>query len=64
MDDLTGIDLLVIIKEKFPEMKVIGITGYDLISTEKEPLGQFDAILKKPFESNDLLDTIERFLNS
>ena len=58
-----GMDLLKIIKESYPSIQVIMITGYSSINTAVESikLGAFD-YLAKPFTPSELLMTVQKAL--
>lgn len=53
MPELTGVELIKVIKEKNPEAKKIMISGYDLIAEDfAKDLG-VDVFLRKPFSLKD-----------
>lgn len=56
MPGMDGISLLKAIKEKWPEIEVVVITGYPSIETAKEAiqLGAYD-YLAKPADPNDIM---------
>ncbi len=59
MPNMTGIELLRSIKEQYPHVEVILITGYgsEEIAAEARRLGAYDYI-EKPFDALELLKTI------
>jgi DNA-binding NtrC family response regulator len=61
MMDIGGMDLLRTIKEKYPEIIVVIITGYATIASAVETmkLGAFD-YLPKPFTADELLAVLRR----
>ncbi|MCX8011317.1 MAG: sigma-54 dependent transcriptional regulator, partial [Ignavibacteria bacterium] len=63
MADMGGLEVLEIIKKKFPEIVVVVITGYATISSAVETMrsGAFD-YLPKPFTPNELIAVLNRAL--
>ncbi len=61
MPDMDGIEVLKTIKQRWPEIQVIIITGYGTISTAVQAikLGAFEYI-EKPFTPEDILDVVNR----
>ncbi|GAA0137923.1 response regulator [Paenibacillus sp. YSY-4.3] len=61
MPIMDGLTLTSIVKSKYPEMKVILMTGYDELEFAKEALKMkvFDYLLK-PVDNQNLLDTVQR----
>jgi DNA-binding NtrC family response regulator len=61
MPDIDGIEILVRIKEKWPETEVIIMTGYGTVQTAVRAMkaGVFDYI-EKPFSPGDLLSLVKR----
>jgi len=57
MADVEGIEIVITLKKKFPDLPVIAISGNRLYLNSAEKLGA-TAILKKPFAIGDLLETI------
>ena len=59
MPNMTGIELLRSIKERYPHVEVILITGYGSkeLAAEAQRLGAYDYI-EKPFDALELLKTI------
>ena len=64
MPDISGVALISIIKKKYPNTRVIAITGWgehpEALATEAEA----DHVLEKPFELSDLEKLIEKLLSS
>ena len=62
MPEKEGIEIIMIAKEKYPNMKIIAITGmqmgesFDLLQIAKN-IGAHET-LKKPFSNSELLDTV------
>jgi DNA-binding NtrC family response regulator len=56
-----GLDVLQEIKKKFPQMKIIMVTGYKSVETAAEAsrLGACGYIVK-PFKSQEILETVEK----
>ncbi len=63
MPDVDGIDLLKQLKEQFPDLRVIMISGHGNIHTAvtAAKLGAFD-FLEKPLSLDSLLETVQRAL--
>ncbi len=61
MPDIDGIEVLVKIKENWPDTEVIIMTGYGTVSTAVRAMkmGVFDYI-EKPFSPDDLLDLVAK----
>ena len=64
MPDISGVALISIIKKKYPNTRVIAITGWgehpEALATEAEA----DYVLEKPFELSDLEKLIKKLLSS
>jgi DNA-binding NtrC family response regulator len=64
MPDISGVALISIIKKKYPDTRVIAITGWgehpEALATEAEA----DYVLEKPFELGDLEKLIKKLLPS
>jgi DNA-binding NtrC family response regulator len=65
MKEYSGIDILKTALGKFPESKIIMISGYGTIETSVDAMrnGAFD-FLEKPFTSRKLFDSVERALQN
>ncbi len=63
MPDMDGLEVLKKIKEKWPHIPVIIITGYGTISTAVQAikLGAYEYI-EKPFNPEDILSAVKRSL--
>jgi DNA-binding NtrC family response regulator len=61
MDDIDGIKVLETVLEKWPDTKVIMITGYATVEVAREAIakGAFDFIAK-PFKPQELRDVIAK----
>jgi DNA-binding NtrC family response regulator len=61
MDDIDGIKVLETVLERWPETKVIMITGYATVEVAREAIakGAFDFIAK-PFKPQELRDVIAK----
>jgi len=57
MPEMKGDELSIVIKEKYPAVPVIIMTG-----TKPPEAHKADKILKKPFKSADLLDLVKELL--
>ncbi len=64
MPDMDGIEILRRIKENWPEIEVIVITGYQTVDTAVKSikLGAFDYI-EKPFTPDVLISAVSKALN-
>jgi len=64
MPEVSGLELLEIVKDYYPEIEVILITGYPSFDTAKKAfrLGAID-YLSKPFIPNELIDITEKAIN-
>ncbi len=63
MPDMDGLEVLKKIKESWPEIPVIIITGYGTVSTAVQAvkLGAYD-VVEKPFTPETILQVVERAL--
>jgi DNA-binding NtrC family response regulator len=60
LPDMTGIELLSLIKDTKPKMKIIIITGYPDAKTAIDAVNKkADAYLIKPYNPNELLEQID-----
>src|SRR5271169_1523093 len=64
MPDIDGIEVLIKIKENWPDTQVIIMTGYGTVNTAVRAMkmGVFDYI-EKPFSPDDLLALVDRALS-
>ena len=63
MKEMSGYDLMKIIKDQFPDMKIICVSGYaDLFEEKVRALG-VNHLLSKPFSQEDLLGAVQELLN-
>jgi len=64
MPDISGVALISIIKKKYPDTRVIAITGWgehpEALATEAEA----DHVLEKPFELSELEKWVKKLLSS
>jgi DNA-binding NtrC family response regulator len=64
MPDISGVALISIIKKKYPDTRVVAITGWgehpEALATEAEA----DYVLEKPFELSELDKLIKKLLSS
>lgn len=61
LPDISGIDLLAMIKERHPDIGCIMITGYSSADTAIESLNlEAEAYLTKPIDAVDLFEIVER----
>lgn len=62
MPKMGGLELLRMVKEKFPRLPVVVITGYSTEATENELLSaNADGFLNKPFRMNDIELVLKKF---
>ncbi|MGE5693077.1 MAG: response regulator [Candidatus Zixiibacteriota bacterium] len=62
MPKMTGLDLLKAVKDKFPKLPVVVITGYSTEATEQQLLdAKADGFLNKPFRMNDIESVLRKF---
>ena len=63
MPKTSGLDVLHEVKKKFPHMKIVMVTGYKSVETAAEAsrLGA-DGYIVKPFKSEEILETVQKFL--
>lgn len=63
MPNISGVAIISIVKEKYPEVPVIAITGWgehpEALATE----AQADVVLEKPFELDEFNKTIQNLLS-
>ena len=61
MNPVGGMELLASVRDAYPDLPVVMMTGYGTVETALEALklGAFD-YLTKPFDVNDLYDVVER----
>lgn len=63
MPKMDGIDLLKAIKNEYPGLPVVVITGYSLGETQNILLAQkADGFLNKPFKVDDIEDLLQKLL--
>ncbi len=65
MPDMDGIEVLKQVRDKFPEMKVIIMTGYQSVENalKSVQLGAFDYI-EKPFSPDALISSVSKALGN
>jgi two-component system, OmpR family, response regulator len=64
LPDGFGIDFLTFVKEEYPSIKVIMISGVDAAAQDVALENGADAFLKKPFTKSQLDQTINELLNT
>ncbi len=62
MPFVSGIGIISVLKQKHPDIPVIAITGYGYHAEELAHEKRADRILSKPFEIQELKETIENLL--
>jgi two-component system, cell cycle response regulator CpdR len=63
LDGATGTQLAAHAKARWPELSVLLLSGA-LLDIEPEARAGADAVMAKPFELTDLLQTVQRLLNN
>lgn len=62
MPKMSGLELLKTVKDKYPRLPVVVISGYSTEATESELLtAGADGFLNKPFRMNDIESVLRRF---
>jgi len=62
MPEMSGSQLLKSIKEKFPKLPVVVISGYSMADEDDDIVRQMaDAFINKPFRMNDIEDVLAKF---
>ncbi len=62
MPRMTGLELLKAVKDKYPKLPVVVITGYSTEATEQELVSaKADGFLNKPFRMNDIESVLRKF---
>ncbi len=64
MPHVSGIGIITVIKRDYPQIPVIAITGYGYYAEELAQEKKADCIMSKPFEINELRETIENLLKN
>ncbi len=63
MPQVNGMDVLKIIRDKHPDVKVVVITGYKSVETASEAVNLGAAgYIVKPFKSEEILETVRKNL--
>jgi CheY-like chemotaxis protein len=62
MPYVSGIGIISVLKQNYPDIPVIAITGYGYHAKELAHEKRADRILSKPFEIQELRETIENLL--
>jgi CheY-like chemotaxis protein len=62
MPYVSGIGIISVLKQKHPDIPVIAVTGYGYHAEELAHEKRADRILSKPFEIQELKETIENLL--
>ena len=61
MPVMNGADLLLMVRQRFPKLPVIGISGLRFMDTNRMDK-LFDAFLPKPFRINDLRESVAKVI--
>ena len=63
MPKMSGTELLLAVKERYPRMPVVLISGYTVETADDETVTQrADGFLSKPFKMNELQEVLSRFM--
>ncbi len=63
MPKMNGTELLLAVKEKYPKMPVVLISGYTIDSADDETVTlRADGFLSKPFKMNELQEVLNSFM--
>lgn len=63
MPKMTGTELLLAVKDKYPKMPVVLISGYSIDSADDETVSMCaDGFLSKPFKMNELQEVLNQFM--
>jgi len=63
MPGMSGLDLLMHLKDKAPDLPVVLISGYNLEPSELEnATARADQHIKKPYHVSDIVNVLRRFL--
>jgi len=63
MPKMSGTELLLAVKEQFPKMPVVLISGYTVETADDETVSQrADGFLSKPFKMNELREVLNKFM--
>jgi DNA-binding NtrC family response regulator len=61
MPQVNGLDVLSEIKDKYPHVKVIMVTGYKSVDTAAEATSRgADGYIVKPFDSKEILNVVRK----
>lgn len=63
LPDGYGIDYIQYLKQNYPSIKIIMITGYDVSARDVALENGADVFLEKPFTKQQLFDSIKNLLN-
>ena len=64
MPYISGIGLIRLLKEKYPQIPVIAITGEGDIAVEGSLAAKVDAVLLKPFQLEKMITIVENLIES
>lgn len=63
MPKMSGTELLLAVKDKYPGMPVVLISGYTVESADDETVStRADGFLSKPFKMNELQEVLNKFM--
>jgi two-component system, OmpR family, response regulator len=63
LPDGFGVDYIRVVKDRYPNMKIVMITGYDASAEDVARENGADSFLEKPFTKKQLFDTIKTLLS-
>jgi CheY-like chemotaxis protein len=62
MPAMRGDELAAAIKQRFPSQHIVMLTAYgEQLRTARQPLGDIDLMIRKPFDINALRDAVARY---
>ena len=63
MPGMSGLDLLMFLKDKSPDLPVVLISGYNLDESELQcAIARADQLISKPYHISDIVEVLHRFL--
>ena len=64
MPKLDGLEISNIIKEKYPTVKILLVSGYSKINHTENSKAHYDNLIIKPFDASQLLRLVREILDS
>ena len=63
MPSISGVAIISIVKEKYPQIPIIAITGWGEHPESLAAEAKADTVMEKPFDLSELLDKIEELID-